>query len=598
MKRTTILVAVAACTLLAAQAPETPEFYPLDQVKPGLTGVGRTIFQGTRIEEFQVEILGVLRNFSPQQNLILARLAGAGLEQTGVFAGMSGSPVYVDGKLVGAVAYSFPFSKDPIAGITPIREMVDIFEERAGTAAPIRSRPVPGARPVGQVPELSEFVSRLREASHPVFASGGGGRLQPIATPVSLSGFGPETLELFAEAFRHTGMVPVRGITSGEGDFEKTPLEAGSTVTVQLMRGDMEISAAGTATMVAGPRVYAFGHPFLGAGYTDMPLNQGAVLTVISSLQSSQKVTATTDRVGAIKQDRATGVLGVKGGEPRLLPIRLELHTSRKVEKTFRFEVITDPALTPFLTALAVFNSLNSSERTLGGQTLRVRSVISLANQPEVRFENSVADFANTTVTAALSASAPLGFLLSSGFDDLELEEVKIEIFAVEENRRAALEEVWVDRVEVEPGEELELTVFMRKASGETSSERYPLKIPEEITPGPLSILVGEGASVTKLEEDAGQEFVPRDLSLLVRAINNLKNNDRLYIRIYRDRAGAVVGGEGLPELPPSMLELYGSSRTAGDTKRIGKVIYVEHELPATSHVLSGHKTVQIQVTG
>ncbi len=600
---TRILWIVLFAAVLGSSAPGTfaqaPEFYPLDEVRPGLAGVGRTIFKGTEIEEFQVEILGVLRNFAPQQNLILARLSGEKVEQTGVFAGMSGSPVFVDGKLLGAIAYAFPFSKEPFAGITPIGEMVDIFKEQPGRVAPIRSSPSINPRQSSAFSDLDAFMELLNSRPPLDFAMEDGRLLRPIATPISLSGFSGASIATFSKAFEQNGLVPVRGLsTTGEGDFPDTELEPGSTVTVQMLRGDLEISAAGTATLVSGDRVYAFGHPFLGAGYTDMPLSQGAVLTVISSLQSSQKVTATTKLVGAIRQDRATGILGVRGEQPRLLPMKLDLLTSRNSNKSFQFEIVIDPLLTPFLTALTVFNSLSSSERTLGGQTLQVKCSISLADQAPIRFENSVADFANTTVTAALAASAPLGFLLNSGFEDLKLEGVEIEISAVEENRRATLDEVWVDRVEVKRGEEVNLTVFLRKASGEVTSQKYPVKIPEEITPGPLRILVGEGLAVTDLEEDAGQEFVPENLSQLVRAINNIKKNDRLYIRIYRDRAGAVVGGEGLPELPPSMLELYSSARTAGNAKSIGKVIYVEHELPATSYVLSGHKTVQIQVIG
>lgn len=595
--RLTVLASAIAAFLAISLSAQVPEFYPLDQVRPGLRGVGRTIFQGTEIEDFEVEILGVLKHFSPRQNLILARFSGEEVERTGVFAGMSGSPVFVDGKLLGAVAYAFPFSKEPFAGITPIGEMIDIFKEEPGRMRPIRSAPSIQPKQAAAIPDLATFLSRLKPQLPLEFALDDGRLLRPIATPVGLSGFSSSAIETFSDAFRLAGLTPVRGLsTSAEGEFDDAPLQPGSTVTVQMLRGDMEISASGTATLVSGNRVYAFGHPFLGAGYTDMPLSQGAVLTVISSLQSSQKVTATTDFIGAIRQDRATGILGLRGEKPRLLPLKLELLTSRNSKKSFQFEMVIDPALTPFLTALTVFNSLASSERTLGGQTLQVKCSISLAGHAPVHFENSVADFANTTVSAALAASAPLGFLLSSGFQDLELEGVEIEIAAVEENRRATLDEVWVDRVEVKQGEEVNLTVFLRKAGGEVTSQRYPVKIPEEITPGPLRVLVGEGSAVTKLEEDAGQEFVPENLSQLVRAINNIKKNDRLYIRIYRDREGAVVGGEGLPELPPSMLELYGSSRTAGNAKPIGKVIYVEHELPPTSYVLDGHQTVQIQV--
>ncbi len=582
---------------------QSADFFPLDQVKPGLKGVGKTIFQGAKIEEFSVEILGVLENISPRRNLIMARLSGEKVEATNVFAGMSGSPVYIDGKLLGAVAYAFAFSKEPIAGITPIEEMVDIFKERPAQGK-IARRASPD-RSIDQLLRTSAGFSGLLPAAAPAGSFeidsplGMEGRLTPIASPVSLSGFSEEALRAFAPQFRALGLAPVAALGSGRAsDFGELSLAPGSTVAVQLIRGDMDASASGTLTYLSGNRLYAFGHPFLGNGYTDMPISKGAVVTVISSLSSSQKVTATGDFVGSIKQDRATGILGLVGEKAEMLPIKVNLHTSRNEDKELNFEVIRDSFLTPFLTTLAVYNSITSSERTIGDQTLRVRCVISIKDQPEVRFENSVADPANGTVSAALAAAAPVNFLLGSGFDDLHLERVDVDVSVVEQTRTAELDKVWIDKVEVLPGQEVKLSVFLRKPNGETLVESYPLKIPEEISPGPLEIVVGDGMSINRAEADDEGSFIPENINQLIRAINNLKKNDRLYIRLSRSGAGVVVGGEGLPDLPPSMLELYRSSRTAGDARPIRQVVYVEHELPATHFVLNGQKTVKLRVKG
>lgn len=259
---------------------QTADFLPLSMVKPGMVGEGKTVFKGTQVDGFDVEILGVLENMGPKRSLILARLSGDKLERTGVFAGMSGSPVYVDGRLIGAIAYAFPFAKEPIAGITPIEEMVNIFKE--GTPAS-NTRMARELHP-HQLYEVSSF-SDLFSISKPIHFEGelsgsrfeDFGRLQPIATPLNLGGFTPEAVRVFSSQLSRLGLVPVFGGGSARlDDFADSPLQAGSTVGVQLIRGDMNINASGTVTHISGDKIYAFGHPFLSMGYTDMPSQRQA----------------------------------------------------------------------------------------------------------------------------------------------------------------------------------------------------------------------------------------------------------------------------------------------------------------------------------
>lgn len=581
-------------------------FYPLDLVKPGQRGYGQTVFQGAAPERFDVEILGVLKNaVGPRQNLILARVSGGRIEEVGIFGGMSGSPVYLEDRLVGAIAYAFTFAKEPIAGITPIQEIIDVFKERPQPAFRFGQN-----RPLATLYEAaasSSPLDLLTPLGRPDFTGNSLGdtggdaiRLTPIATPVNLSGFSPASIRFFSPYLEALGMVPVRGGGMARpGDFEDAPLQAGSTVTVQLVRGDLDVAATGTVTHISGSQIYAFGHPFLGIGYTDLPLNKAAVLTVVPSLMNSQKIAAATEFLGTIRQDRSTGVMGILGEKPKMIPVRLRLATSRNELMEYSYEVVTDTLLTPFLLTFAVHNSIVASERAIGGQTLQVRCTISLRNQPQVHFENSVSDLANSSVFAALSAASPVNFLLTSGFEDLVMEKVEIDITAVEQTREAALDKVWQDKVEVRPGEEVVLTVFLRKGNGEMMVERYPVKIPENLPPGPLQIQVGDGLSLIRSDAQADPgEFIPATLPQLIKAINNLKRNDRLYIRLYRDDAGVVVAGEGLPALPPSLRAIYNSKKTSGDARSIGRVVLIEHELPATDYVLKGQKTITLDVKG
>ena len=579
---------------------QSVEFYPLESIQPGQTGYGKTVFEGARVDTFQVEILGVLKNVGPKQNLILARLSGGPIARTGVFAGMSGSPVYIEDKLIGAVAYAFPFAKEPFAGITPIREMVDIFKEKPGT----RPRSARRVNP-HKMYEVTQFPSFLSHFELPQFFVEPSltrrqdlGRLQPIATPLNLSGFSPRSIQQFSSQLEMLGLVPVRGMGTARMEaYEDAPLQAGSTITVQLVRGDIDVSASGTVTHIEGDRIYGFGHPFLSLGYTDLPLNKGAVLTIIPNLMTSEKVSATLEFIGSIRQDRATGILGVAGKESQLIPVRLRLHTSRNEVKELNFEVVTDNFLTPFLISFTVHNSIVSSERSIGDQTIQVKCTISIKGQSDINFESSVSDLVSSSVFAALAAASPVNFLLNSGFEELVMEKIDVEITAVEQTREATVEKVWQDRLEVDPGEEVHLTVFLRQSNGDTMVEKYPVKIPEGISPGPLKIVVADGLSLTREDAETGLgEFIPESLQQLIKAINNLKKNDRLYIRLAREQAGAIISGEGMPDLPPSLLAIYGSRKTAGELKPMGEVIYVEHELPATEFVLNGRQEISVNV--
>ncbi|RPI28720.1 MAG: hypothetical protein EHM61_04080 [Acidobacteria bacterium] len=590
-------VALVACLFfVTGLLAQSSSFFPLEQVKPGLKGYGKTTFEGNQVERFEFEILGVLKNVGAKQDMILARLAGPKLDRTGVFAGMSGSPVYIDDKLVGAVAAAFPFSKEPIAGITPIQQMVDIFKERPATSAPSVVHADPR-----QWLKASTHLADLLPGSWAVASTGNGlgnaSSLRRIATPLNLSGFSPQVIEQFAPQFRALGLEPVSGIGGMAADpTDDGRLEPGSTVAVQLVRGDMDVSATGTVTHVSGNSVYAFGHPFLSIGYTDLPMSKAAVITVIPTLMVSMKVAATTQSVGTIRQDRATGIMGVTGEKSKMIPVHLKVNTSRNEIIEYDYEVVNDTFLTPFLMAFTVQNGIVASERAIGGQTLQLKCSITVKDQPEIVFENSVSDLASSTTFAALAAASPVHFLLNSGFENLVMEKMNIEISAIEQTREAILEKVWHDKLEARPGEEVNLTVFLRKPNGELMAEKYPIKIPEDIAPGPLKLMVGDGTSFEKNDADSELEFVPTSLQQLVRAINNLKKNDRLYIRLYRDQPGALIGGEALPDLPPSLLALYRSEKTSGDVKTINKVIYVEHELSPTKFVLNGQKVITINI--
>src|SRR5437870_9538977 len=398
---------------------------PLDDVHTGMKGVARTVFSGSDTQEFGVEILGVLPGFpGARQSTIIGKLTGSNVDRTGVFAGMSGSPVFIDDRLVGAIAYSFPFSKEAICGITPIGQMIDIFEQ--GSDKPASAEPrsfsfsqLASAEWKASLPKQAVTSTTLIA---PVAAGSPliplvGQQMQPIATPVVFSGISQESLSLFSTELTNSGLLPVSGvggsatITPMASANEKT-LAPGSTVSVQLVRGDYSVAAAGTVTFRDGDRIYAFGHPFLSLGSADMPMTEVSVVTVIPNSFNSFKLAVPGQMVGAISQDRATGIFGQLGHEPKMIPVKIKLHTSRNRDEQFSYEVVSDEYLTPLLLTITVFNSINARERAIGEQTISVRGSIDVDGQKRIDLERRFSS-ANASLFAAGAVANPVTELLT-----------------------------------------------------------------------------------------------------------------------------------------------------------------------------------------
>jgi hypothetical protein len=585
-----------------------PRLFPLEDVRPGMKGTSRTVFSGTEPEEFGVEILGVLPGFpAPRQSAIIARLTGKNVERTAVFAGMSGSPVYIDGKLVGAIAFSFPFAKEPIAGITPIKQMIDIFERgsQGRTRAPQEPRPVSftqlaatewkmslpkpavtGAPLVAPVAAGSPLISLM------------GQQYQPIATPVVFGGITQESLQLFAPQLMANGLLPVSGaggaamITPLAPSNEKT-LAPGTSVSVQLVRGDYSIAASGTVTFRDGQRIYAFGHPFLSLGAAEMPMTEASVVTVIPNANNSFKLAVPGQMVGSISQDRATGIYGELGQTPKMIPVRINLHTSRDRTETYNYEVANDSFLTPLLLNITVYNTITSSERSLGDSTISVRGRINVAGQPPVEIDRRFSA-SNSPILAAGSIATPISALLTSGFDNVQLSGITLDITSTDTRYTGTLERIALDRTETRRGETIEIQAYVRTESGKQFVQRIPVQIPADVPPGQLLVFVGDGGALQ--EGSAAKAFVPQDLGQLVDAINKVKKSDRLYVKLFRITPGAVIGTSELPNLPPSVIATLNSDRTTGGyTPTVLSPIY-EKELPPAEFVIAGQQIIGIDV--
>ncbi|MDQ3750097.1 MAG: hypothetical protein M3367_13975 [Acidobacteriota bacterium] len=584
------------------------QFYPLSELKEGMRGTARTVFRGSKPEEFQVEILGIVPGaVGPKQDMIVGRISGGSADRTSVFAGMSGSPVYIDGKLVGAISYSFPFSKEPICGITPIAQMLDIFEQkqnlkikakepRAFSFAELASTDWKPNFPIGAMVSSSILVNT--NANSPL-SQVAGQSFQPIATPISFSGFSQETLNRFAPQLVSVGLFPV---SAGGGAARISPLkvadeatlQGGASVSMQLTRGDYSLAASGTVTMRDGDKIYAFGHPFLSLGTSDLPMSESSVVTVIPSVANSFKLAVPSAMVGTMTQDRATGVFGRLGQSPKMIPVKINLETSRNGQETLNFEVAKDEFLTSLLLNMTVYNSIVANERGLGDSMIELKGEIKLKNQQTVKLERRFTGMQASQI-AASSVAVPVNALLDSRFDNVEITEINLSLSSSDRSKTAVLERIALDRTEVKAGETFEVQAFVRTDTGRVFSQKIPVQIPSDTPSGKLLVTVADGSSLQYAS--ASRQFVPKDLSELVKTINGIRKSDRLYVQTYRVTNGAIIGASELPNLPPSMLATLNNDRTAGGFKPTLLTVLTEQELAPAEFIISGQQVLTIEVT-
>ncbi|MCC6988609.1 MAG: hypothetical protein IT181_06410 [Acidobacteria bacterium] len=593
-----LLAAVVAASLVAA--PQTSPHMPVDEVRPGMVGVGRTVYAGSDLEEFRVSILGVMRNIiGPRRNLILARLEGGMLANTGVIQGMSGSPVYVDGRLIGAVSYSLgSFPKEPIAGITPIAEMIEDINSRAPrsiSAAPALTWP---ATPTQVFSALAQIARRAaaplapaRPASDivgPASLADLAPQLRPIGAAITLSGFDAGLADRFSQALD----TRVQQAPAGGGSpLPAVPLRPGDPVGMSLVRGDFEMGATGTVTHVDGTKVYAFGHPFLNLGPTQLAMTEAHVVTVLPSLDSSMKLASLGRVIGTVTQDRATAVGGTLGEGPAELRVRMNLRSPGSAPQQFEFHVLDDPALTPLFTYAALLNALTAWERQTGVMSLSVRGSLSLGPDGTIEFDDVFSGDSALGV-AASTVAGPLGTLMPNTFKPISAESLTVDIETTEVETYATIERAWLDTVRPAMGGTYRVHVQLRDYRGGTRVVDLPITMPAQST-GPVTLLVSDGATLQGLEQRELRPGAPKSWAELLARTNNTRRGNRLYVRLLAGNAGTVLGGDVMPSLPASVQSAVQADTTStraavnravvgASELRMDRLIRGSHELTLT----------------
>ncbi len=582
-------------------AQESSPILPVDQVKVGMKGKGKSVFEENRVEEFEVEILGILENVQPKKDIILARLRSKRLSDTGVISGMSGSPVYVDGKIIGAVAYSFPYAKEAIAGITPIGEMLSIENEKAKKSS------FSPRIPLKKHLELEELFELNKEffLSRPSFVSQGQA-VTPLSVPLVFNGFSSRIFERAKFYFSKLGFIPVMGGSKSRTEQVKDKvsspdltLREGETVAVQLVRGDLDMAAFGTVTYVDGDRVLAFGHPIYNLGAVDFVMAKANVITVVPSVSVSFKLAATDAMVGKFTQDRASGLFGEIGKIPRLIPINITTLGDDGAKKEFKIEVIEDRILTPVVVNVSLASLLSSEARSVGDLTLALEGIIYLDNGANIRLDDLYSgNFDASVKNLSNLLSAVVYFLTNNEFEELGIHRIDLTIRSVEDVRISYLEKVWLDKYEAAPGERINIKIYARTFRGESVLQDRQFFAPNLPAGSEFDLAIGDATSMHQIELSQYKKaaFVPRSLSQLIRILSNLRKNNRIYIKIIASKPGLFLKGEEMPNLPPTMKSMFSSPRAAASAPtELTKSTLREYQLPLP-YVFKGFALIPIKI--
>jgi len=599
MRKVVLALAAVCCfTFLGFAADKTTtkpltstETIPVSQIHTGMRGYALTVFQGTKPESMDVEVLGVLKNMNgPKGDIILVRLHGEKAEYTGVVAGMSGSPVYFDGKLAGALAFRIgEFSKEPIAGVTPIADMLEINALDK----------TPGANSTATAKasiEVTKTSGPGEPSSMPVQSVAN--YLKPIEAPLVFNGFSEEAIKMFAPQFAANGIVPVMGAGASSDQKQPEPLEPGSAVSAVLVRGDMDIAATCTVTYIDPQRLLDCGHPLLQFGSVDLPMTKANVLATLPSPLNAFKIVNTTEAAGAFVQDRHTGILGILNKEPEMIPVTLSIRNG-SASKEIHYEVLNNPKLSPVAMMATVFNALHGINDYGEETTYRLKGLIRVKGYPDVTLQNV---FAPTDAgqpaafLAALNLGDRFGRIYDNPFDVPAVKAVKLEFDLVKERRQARLESARTDLTEARPGDEITVETVLAPYRGERVVRQIAIKIPTSASKGPLRILVSDGDTLDRMRRGMPMLARKLDLASTIALLNKEHSNNRVYVSLLEADPEAMVADKVMPALPFSVMNIMEGMRGTQEMVVLGESSVNEVATPPLDFAVAGAQILTITV--
>ncbi len=583
----TLAPSFAETPALPPLPPATTIFFPLSQIHRGLQGVAYTVFQGDKPEPMGVEILGLLHDaLGPHQDMILVRLEGKQPDYTGVVEGMSGSPVYVDGKLVGALSYRIgQFSKEPIGGVTPIQEMLQVRDLKTST------------------PANDTLLARATTPDDPANltpTAAGGGMLQPIETPLNFSGFSPAALEFWKQHAYGLGMTDVSALGGGSDRqaSDPGPLRPGDAVSAVLVSGDLQISATCTVTYVDARHMLACGHPISQYGSVSIPMTKAEVVATLPSPMNSFKIINTTQTIGAITQDRASAILGVFGQQARTIPVTLHIDgPGTSTPQTLHLQVIDQPQVTPLAVMVSIYQGLMQQNSYTSQASYRVTGTVQLANYPSVRLDNLIAPTGG--IAANLLTALTVGARFTQIYDNAgrrtPIQSVDLNVEQIPERLTAQLIAAHADKSIVHAGDTITLEASLLPWHGEIRNLRIPVTLPASLPPGPVRLFLSDGPALDQLLQPAAAGNQPLSVAATIAQLNSDHPSDRLYVTLLAPQTQAALDGRTLPALPISMANVLDPLRQDHALS-----LHSESAIPITSlpvhAMLSGKQVITLQV--
>lgn len=585
------------------------ETFPLDQLKPGMQATAWTVFLGNEAEAVPIEIIGLWKNaWGPRQDIILGKMGGKAAE-TNVAGGMSGSPVYIDGKLVGAVSLRLSvFSPDAICGITPIEQMLEIneFDDTLPPGAKVPEKAVNTARlnlPEGLAQQVMAAGFR---ASSPL----AGAQMTPIETPLSFSGFTDDTLDTFGPMLRQMGLQPVRGGAGAAMNTAKPAagwedsLRPGAPIAGVLVSGDMSVTGLGTVTYNDGKRVLAFGHPFFNLGPVSMPMAKGEVLMVLSSKFQPNKIANATEVVGALRQDRHSGIMGVLGESAEMVPVTVKVRSfddknQLRKEKDLGFQVFVHQKWTPVLMMLTLFNSINGLNDFMDDATYRFQGSIEFENNQKIEL---------STIRPQEDLPMPAHLMLAGWWADKfnqlfqnsvtapRVRSVEMTVDLLPERRIAAIENAWMDKTEVHPGDTVNVKVFLRPYRGKRLERSFDVKIPAQIPAGELRLLLSDADTLNRQQALVRNANKHLDLDRTVSLLNQERSNNKLYVSLVQSSPSVYKEDQVMPRLPASVLNVINPTKDAGrSTVNLSQTIEETAAIPF-DYMIDGSLALRLRV--
>jgi hypothetical protein len=597
----TLLAALILLTGPAvARADDTPAIFPLSQVQPGMKCVVYTIFTGDQIEKVDLVVLGVLHNaIGPKQDIILVQLLGEKVEHTGVVAGMSGSPVYYDGKLVGALSLKLGvFTKEAIGGVTPIENMLDVGKAPELPANLSASAAAVSAPTTNTGNTFSASRIPLPENFAHQTSAGSGQFLVPIETPLISTGLYPETIAQFSKQLSGWGMTMMAGGTAAATP-EDAQLKPGDMVGVELIRGDLSITPGCTVTTVDHGKILACGHPIFSFGNVSMPLARAHVVTTLASAMASTKIITTGGTIGTLTQDRVTAIAGHLGEGPPMIPVDVTL-VSGDAQKQFHFEVIESPQLTPVLVAVATYNGIVGNTAYGEGSTLQLDGEIAIQGHTTVTLKD---------LFAPTDMPVPGGFFVATGVQSIfaqiysnpyeipHVAGIHLRVTALPERRAATIDDAWVEANEVRPGQTVNVKVQLRSYRGPAFVREFPITIPIQAARGPLQLVISDAETANRTVQSltaSSQGQLP-GLEELIKLMNRTHQNDRLYATLLQPTPTLMVEDKVMPNAPASAINVLDQRQSPGGARLLYQSTAGEWSVEM-HQVISGERTLTITV--